>query len=226
MVTKPQWATQQRRAHLVKLFQEYGNRCLKGHLVCADYRHYVARSVRQEPAAERVWLDCVDQDGNKTGQRIDAWQVGRISVTTAYFSRQYDQVAETVIDSWKAEDRETRSMLLQLEQDTLHDGTYGRYGGGFDPVARDVYQQTRPVYHLMAFGVAAESKQRIAVIRLPGTNLRLHVAVASAYQGVKVSKNQRRKMARYQSGPPAPVWQEIDRLCCAAVAAFWDSRGR
>ena len=117
-------------------------------------------------------------------------------------------------------------MLLQMEQATLHDGTYDCYGGGFDPVAQDVYQQTRPVYHLVAFGVAAESKQRIAVIRLPSTGLRLHVAVASAYQGVKVSKNQRRKMARYQSGPPAPVWQEIDRLCCEAVAAFWETRGR
>ena len=138
----------------------------------------------------------------------------------------YLEYIETCIEDWKAEDRETRSMLLKLEQSTLHDGTYGRYGGRFDPVARDVYHQTRPVYHFMTFGVAAESKQRIAVIRLPSTFMRLYVQVSSAYQGVSVSKSKRRKMARHHAGPPAPVWQEIDRLCCEAVAAFWASRGK
>ena len=138
----------------------------------------------------------------------------------------YKKLSEGAIESWKAEDREERSMLRKLEQQQIHDGTYGRYGSDFDPVARDVHHQERPEYYLLGFGVSAESKKRIAVIRVPSTYIRLHVDVAGAFQGASISRNKRRKMARYQSGPPARVWEEIDRRCAEAVRDFWASRSQ
>ena len=177
MVTKPQWATSQRQAHLVALFYRSGGFCVFGDKGCTVDAHH------------------------------------------------YPIFMETCIEEWKAEDRETRSVLLKVEQSTIHDGTYGRYGGSFDPVTRDVYYQQRPVYYLMGFGVSAVSKRRIAVIRVPSTFIRLYVDVADAFQGVSYSRNKRRKMARYQSGPPAAVWERVDTLCAEAVAEYWAERG-
>lgn len=176
MVTKPQWATPQRQAHLVDLFYRSGGFCVFRDQGCQVEAHH------------------------------------------------YPVFMETCIEEWKAEDREARSLLLKLEQSTIHDGTYGRYGSSFDPVTRDVYYQERPVYYLMGFGVSAASKRRIAVIRVPSTYVRLHVDVADAFQSIKVSKNKRRKMDRYQSGPSAEVWAVVDTLCGEAVAAYWTSK--
>ena len=136
----------------------------------------------------------------------------------------YRKMSEGAIDAWKADDREERSQLRKLEAEHIHDGTYGRWGSDFDPVTRDVYYQERPTYYMMGFGVSAESKQRIAVIRVPSTYIRLYVNVAPAFQDVSISRNKRRKMARYQSGPPAPVWERIDTLCSQAVQEYWASR--
>ncbi len=138
----------------------------------------------------------------------------------------YQKRSEGAIEAWKAEDREERSMLRKLEQQQIQDGTYGRYGSDFDPVARDVHHQERPEYYLLGFGVSAESKKRIAVIRVPSTYIRLYVQVSEAFQGVSVSRNKRRKMARYQSDPPAQVWAEIDRRCAQAVRDFWAGRSQ
>ena len=136
----------------------------------------------------------------------------------------YPNYMETVIDAWKAEDREARAYLWKLEQLQLHDGTYGRYGSSFDPVARDCYYQTRPDYYFLGFGVSVESKKRIAVIRVPSTYIRLYVEVSQVFEGASISRNKRRKMARYHSKPPLHIWEEVDNLCSRAVAAYWASR--
>ena len=147
-----------------------------------------------------------------------------------YGEHHFPLYMETVIEEWKAEDREERHLLWKLEQQQTHDGTYGRYGNQFDPacsqVARDVYYQQQPEYYLLGFGASAESKKRIAVIRVPSTYIRLYVNVAVAFQGASISRNKKRKMARYQSGPPAQVWAEIDRLGGQAVRDFWASRSK
>ena len=132
---------------------------------------------------------------------------------------------EAVIEEWKAEDREERVYLWKLEQLQIHDGTFGRHGGRFDPVARDVYyQEQRPQYHFLGFGVSAESKKRIAVVRVPSTFIRLYVEVSEAFEGASISRNKRRKMVRYNSQPPAHIWEKVDSLRCQAVEAYWASR--
>jgi hypothetical protein len=41
MSKQPKWATPERQAYLVKLWTEYGNKCLYGHTACFDPSHYV-----------------------------------------------------------------------------------------------------------------------------------------------------------------------------------------
>ena len=40
-MTRPRWATAVRKARLVELWHQYGNRCLQGHGACPDPTHYV-----------------------------------------------------------------------------------------------------------------------------------------------------------------------------------------
>lgn len=136
----------------------------------------------------------------------------------------YKKMSEGAIQSWKAEDREEKAYLWKLEQKHINDGTFGRYGSDFDPVTRDIYYQERPIYYFLGFGVAAESKKRIAVVRVPSTYIRLYVEVSEAFEGASISRNKKRKMARYGSKPPAHIWEQVDSLCCQAVAAYWASR--
>ena len=229
MVTYPQWATQERRNHLSgKLFQQYGNRCQKGHIACPVRSHYLVYTEgRQEYAAVEVPIKCVDSYGNKTGQVVYRWAVHLVPITVTYAARANESAAEACIDSWKQEDRERRGQLRRFHGSTLNDGTYGRYGARFDPVNRDVYHQTRPAYHFLTYGVSAASKQRIAVIRLPSTFIRLYVNVSEAVQEVNLSQNKRRKIKRYGHIRPQPKINDIvvDRLCTAAVREYLARQG-
>jgi len=141
-----------------------------------------------------------------------------------YEDHHYVNYIEGCIDFWKSEDREERQFLLKLEQGRVIDGTFGRYGSDFDPVTRDVYYQNRPGYYFLAFGVAADSKKRIAVIRVPSTYMRLYVEVSDCFQGASnLSKNKRRKLARYGKAP-SEVWERVDKTCAQAVRDYWASR--
>lgn len=136
----------------------------------------------------------------------------------------YKKYSEAAIDSWKDEDREERLFLWKLEQQHINDGTYGQYGSDFDPVTRDVYYQDKqPVYFFLGFGVSAESKKRIAIIRVPSTSMRLHIEVSQVFKGAGISKNAKRRFNRYGK-PSAQIWEQVDILCKEAVTAWWASR--
>ena len=51
-MTKPRWATAERKARLVQLWERYGNQCLQGHRTCPDPTHYVLRTPK--PGLARV----------------------------------------------------------------------------------------------------------------------------------------------------------------------------
>jgi hypothetical protein len=167
-----------------------------------------------------------DSYGNKTGHVTNFWKAELAIVDTSEENvRLFEDVWDKCIESWKAEDREARYAGIKREQRRIHDGTFGKVGSRFDPVARDVYYQNRSGYEWIGYGISVESMQRIAVIRVPSTSVRLHVNVAIAFQGVNVSRNKRRKMARYQANPPPLVWERIDKLCAQATRDYWAISG-
>ena len=218
-MTLPLWSTPERRAHLVRLFNEHGNECLQGHPVCPDLAHYVAYDMKMEWVAVEAMEDCVDRSGTKTGQQTPVWRLHREAVYEPYPARLYNKIAEAAIDSWKAEDRERRNYAWKLEQRQIHDGTYGRYGGTFDPVARDVYVNGRPAYYLVGLGVNPFTYKRVALVRIPSTSIHLFVDVGEAIQ--EVSKNARRKAMRHGRLRNGVLMEKIDELCKLAVADWW-----
>jgi hypothetical protein len=173
----PQWATAQRRQHLVDLFDRCGGYCIFGDAGCRIDEHH------------------------------------------------YELSIEGIIDSWKAEDRERRAYEWKLEQRQIIDGTYGQYGTTFDPVARDVYVNSRPAYYLVGMGVNPFTYQRVALVRIPSTFVHLFVDVGSAVKSVQgVSKNAKRKAVRHGKIRQGALMAEIDQLCKAAVADWWSVR--
>jgi hypothetical protein len=131
----------------------------------------------------------------------------------------YSVFIEGIIDSWKAEDRERRAYEWKLEQQQIIDGTYGKYGTTFDPVARDVFVNSRPEYYLVALGVNPFTCQRVALVRIPSTFVHLFVDVGGAVQ--EVSKNARRKAFRHGKIRNAALMARIDEYCQAAVRDWW-----
>ncbi|MFQ6027697.1 MAG: hypothetical protein ACE5Q6_09415 [Dehalococcoidia bacterium] len=167
----PQWATPERRQHLVDLFNRCGGYCVFGDRGCQVDEHH------------------------------------------------YELFIEGIIDSWKAEDRERRHYEWQLEQRQILDGTYGKYGSSFDPVARDVFVNSRPEYYLVGVGVNPFTYQRVALVRIPSTFVHLFVDVGPAVQ--EVSKNARRKALRHGKLRHGALMEKIDELCRLAVADWW-----
>jgi hypothetical protein len=164
----------------------------------------------------------MDRSGNRTGIFVKVRKSKKVPVYSGpYLARLYNKVAEAAIHSWIAEDRDRRSYEWHLEQQQLIDGTYGKYGSTFDPVARDVYFQNRPEYYLVALGVNALTHQRVALIRIPSTFVHLFVDCSSIVQ--EVSKHAKRKAKRYNKVNGVPM-QEIDHLCKAAVRAWYANR--
>ena len=131
----------------------------------------------------------------------------------------YELFIEGIIDSWKAEDRERRAYEWELEQRQILDGTYGRYGTTFDPVAKDMFVNGRPAYYLVGMGLNPFTYQRVALVRIPSTFVHLFVDVGTAVQ--EVSKNARRKAMRHGKIRSGALMARIDELCKAAVEDWW-----
>jgi hypothetical protein len=193
--------------------------CLEGHRACSDLSHYIV-----DDEVKMVWVsefkeqEGLDKSGNRTGVMLTVRETKKVPVKVeSYLARMYNKVTEAAIDSWKAEDRDRRSYEWRLEQQPLNDGTYGKYGSRFDPVARDVYFQNRPEYYLVGMGVSALTHQRVALIRVPNTSAHLFVDCSDTVQ--ELSKNAKRKMKRYGRVPA--MYKTIDEKCKQAVRDWY-----
>lgn len=204
------------------MFHQYGNQCLQGHDVCPELTHYVAFDTKLEWVSVGTPVEGCSSSGMRTGIYRTEWTKRQVAVSEPYLARLYNKVAEAAIESWKAEDRERRSFEWKLEQQAILDGTYGRYGAEFDPVARDVFYQHRPDYYLVALGVNPFTFKRVALIRIPSTSIHLFVDVASAVQ--EVSKNARRKAMRHGKVANGALMEQIHQLCQSAVMDWWTTR--
>jgi len=220
-MTTPQWSTPERQRHLVELFQKYGNYCMLGHRVCPNTSHYVTHDVKMVWESKEKWQEGRDEYGEPTGvyQRVRESKKVRV-YSEPYLARLYNKVSEAAIHSWIAEDRDRRSYEWHLEQQQIIDGTYGKYGSRFDPVARDVYFQNRPEYYLVALGVNALTHQRVALIRIPSTFVYLFVDCSDTVQ--ELSKNAKRKLKRYGQVPA--MYKTIDEKCKQAVSDWYANR--
>lgn len=230
----PQWSTAERRRRLVNLWSKYANRCLAGHPVCPVEGHYlkvVSKNItiavpREIPyfVHKQTQPDCLAC--KKVGiHKVMVDDIKRVASPLYDLRHLYDDVTESIIAEWKAEDTERRNFEWKLEQRTIT-GEKGRWKRRFDPVARDVFMANQPEYYLVGLGIDALNFKRVALVRIPSTSTHLFVDVSRVGTFRRLSKNQRRKIVRYGGSPPADLMGEIKSLCQEAVMDWWKVKAK
>ena len=200
---KPQWATPERQATLVRLWRRYGGRCHQGHRSCSELGHYLHQTQRVELAARP-----------EAGGRVVP-----VVVTTIEAIRPYILAQDDARETWKADDRDRRHHERIEASRTAPTGEVGVFGRTMtnyrpvsDPVTWDVDCESRPEYYLLNQGV--DTGRPFAKLRVAGTNVWLFVDTSAAYRGRKARQNARRRGE--QNFNPT-----VEDICTAAVRDWW-----
>ncbi|MBA7667305.1 hypothetical protein ES703_75392 [subsurface metagenome] len=222
---KPKWATPSRQAYLVKLWAEYGNKCLYGHTTCPIASHYVYLEPKAVAIAVPIKLACFDSEGNP--RKVDGKQVyltvyGSKTIATQVkkLARLYEVKSELAIKDWKAEDRQQDSIDWLEERKFLHSLAERRLPirGQFSNIAKDVFYNEQPSFYLLGLGVSGLTFKPFARIRLASSYLHLFIDIGDTLKGV--GKNKRRKAIRYGKALPVEKQRELDQVCKLAVTHY------
>ena len=224
-MVKPKWVTPNRQAYLVKLWAEYGNKCLYGHNACPIASHYVYFEPKAETIAVPIKLPCHDADNNPIkvdGKQLYLTVYGTKTVATQVkkIARLYELKSELVIKDWQASDREQDTADWLEEQKRLHSLAERRQPirGQFSNIAKDVYFSQQPSYYLLGLGISGLTFKPFARIRLASSYLNLFIDIGDTLKGV--SKNKKRKAMRYGKHLPVETQRELDQVCKLAVTHY------
>lgn len=221
----PKWVTPSRQSYLVKLWAEYGNKCLYGHNACPIASHYVYLEPKAVTVAVPIKLACQDSYGNpikKDGKQLYLTVYGSKTVTAQVkkMARLYELKSELVIKNWKADDRQQDTADWQAERKELHSLAERRYPirGQFSSIAKDVFYCQQPQFYLLGLGVSGLTFKPFARIRLASSYLHLFIDIGDTLKGM--GKNKRRKAIRYGKALPVEKQQELDQVCKLAVTHY------
>ena len=235
----PKWATQERRTRLVQLAQAHKGRCLQGHLPCKDLEHFIHRQVKTQVASRpvsasdvragrAVTFPCHGVGMVELAQAVSPSAEGvvgpvRVAVQHEELSDRYGVVEEQVIESWKQDDRDDRSLDRQEAQQLARTDEVGKFGSivdpnrrrRLDPIEMENHIANRPSYYLLGYGLDGQLR-RHATVRIPGTKLTLQVDVSESVQPPSQRKS---KWLRRQGINP----RTAESLIQEAVEAWWNS---
>ena len=235
-MSQPQWATPERKNHLVELAVQYKGFCLKGHALCRHVEHYTTVVTKIEiasgpisPADVRegraIPFPCHGVGIVELAHAVSngARPIGpkRVVVQTEELSDLYGQKEEQATDAWKAEDREQRTYDRIQASQLGPTGEVGRFGAfhsvgrrsSYDPVDIDKHVNDRPEYYLMGYGVNGQM-QRFAKVKIPGTNVILQVDISQSFQ--ELGEHKRKKLRT-----KGVKLHSREALCKAAVEEWW-----
>ncbi len=218
----PKWSTPIRQAYLLELWAKFNNQCLLGHNSCNIAGHYAYTANRATTTSEAYKVACVDKNGDKI---VDA--TGKQYLVTFYRPvksyyqetitiRLYDFLADTVVDSWKQDDRVARSEADRIESIALHSlGEVGKpIRGRFSNIARDIFHTNAPLYYLKAISFDVLRLTPFAKIKIAGSYAHLFISLGHSLDSV--SKNKKRKAMRYGKPLPALTQSKVDTIIAIA----------
>ena len=225
-MSKPKWVNPVRQAHLVHLFETYGNRCLQGHSLCPEPTHYIYnRTIPLIAPIPTEPTKCSDTDGNplfdRDGNRLLAtgydMKISRVIIPEV--SRLYDRVIDKLVKDWIEDDRQARVYQRRLEMLRLHRlPEKGSIRGRFNAISRTIFYDTQPSFYMEALGISGLTFKPFAKVRISSSHTRLHVDISEPLG--KVSKNRKRKAVRYCKALPVDTQTEVDHLCSMAVKHY------
>jgi len=194
----PQWATPVRRARLVELLTQSKGLCVHGHEGCTD----LADSYSLLTTTEVVCRSTLKAPYDPLHQGEVHLSVEVVKVQRPVLTREghcYELASESVIASWKADDRARDAQLRKLENRHAHAAPQFLRRGPFDSIRREQFLAERPVFEIVGIGVNAFTQHRVAQVNIPGLKVTRWVDL-SGMKTEGLSKNQLRKLARYKRG--------------------------
>jgi len=217
----PKWASPERQAVLVELWQLYGNRCLLGHPVCSDISHYIHYEAKTSWASKPVYLPCLDRSGNPIkGKYLKLYTPVKVGELEATYTRLFDVLAEQQINDWKALDRLERIEEYRLESLRLHSLAEPRQPlrGRFSAISKDIWEGSKPLYYIEGIGISGLTLQPFVRVRLASSYMRLYVNLGEALRGV--SKSKKRKAVRYGKPLPKAIEEVVSQLARTSVLHY------
>ncbi len=128
----------------------------------------------------------------------------------------YSEYIETLIEDWKAEDRED----WKAERLAMHSLGETRLPlrGRFSNIARDIFASQQPVFYLEALGISGLTLKPFARVKLASSYMRLYVDLGDSLRGT--SKNQKRKAIRYGKPLPQSIRESVHSKVSLAVRDY------
>ena len=225
MTGQAKWANPERQEYLVKLWVQYGNKCLLGHRACPIREHYTHLEPRLIHVPKPTLQACRDKDGNPIHDLkgntvyITVYPlVGTIEHTKTE-CRLYELKSEKLIKDWITDDKAQRQVEYQAEYRARH-STYERrfpLHGRFSAISQEIFYDSQPEYYLENLGISGLTFKPFARVRIASSPMRLHIDLGDSFKGL--SKCKKRKAVRYGK-IPKDLEDRINDVCWKAVKQY------
>jgi len=132
----------------------------------------------------------------------------------------YELYIESLIDSWKAEDREQARLDWIQERKAIHSLGERKYPitGRFNNISMDIFHDRQPLYYLEGLGIDGLKLQPFARVKLASSYMKLYINLGDSLRGT--SKNKRRKAIRYGKELPKSIQERIHQQVWLAVRDY------
>lgn len=207
MSSQPKWSTPERKAILVDLWLDIGDKCLLGHKTCREASHYIYN----DPKVAEIAIPL------KLPSGLTVYKRQKVAIPVKKVARLYDYRSETLIKEWKANDRLDRSVEQRQLQKALH-----RITSRNKPNAEfnaDGFYDNQPIYYLDGLGISALTFKPFAKVRLASSYTYLFIELDKAiFRGI--SKNKKRRAIRHSKALPQEIDKRIFLKCWQAVRDY------
>ncbi len=132
----------------------------------------------------------------------------------------YEIYIESLIDDWKAEDRQQARLEWEAESKAMHSLGERRLPieGRFNNISMDIFHDKQPLFYLEGLGMDGLILQPFARVKIASSYMRLYVSLGDSLRGI--SKNKRRKAIRYGKQLPKSIKERIAEKVSLAVRDY------
>ena len=132
----------------------------------------------------------------------------------------YEVFIESLINDWKADDRETNRVEWKNERKIMHalNEKTLPMRGRFNGVSSDIWHDSQPIYYLESMGMDCLKLKPFAKVKLSSSYQHLYVDLGDSLRGI--SKNKKRKAIRYNKPLPQSANDIVSKLIIEAVKDY------
>ena len=132
----------------------------------------------------------------------------------------YEVFIESLINDWKADDRETNRLVWKNERKIMHalNEKTLPMRGRFNGVSSDIWHDSQPIYYLESMGMDCLKLKPFAKVKLSSSYQHLYIDLGDSLRNV--SKNRKRKAIRYNKPLPQSANDIVSKLIIEAVKDY------